>query len=91
MLFWKEFGSKEKKVKSKLKEEFFDLYWFMKQKVIPNYDCIFYQGEKISPQKLWDLIEKKIKKVNLSDLEYDLLPLIRDRIFVKQFFLILKV
>ncbi len=49
------------------------------------YDCIFYQGEKTFPQKLWDLIEEKIEKVNPSDLEYDLLPLIRDQIFVKQF------
>jgi len=77
---------KGKKSEIKVKgRDFFDLYWFMKQKVIPNYNCVFYQNRQISPREIWDLIEKKIEKINPYDLRYDLLPLIKDQNFVKQF------
>jgi len=76
---------KGKKSEIKVKgRDFFDLYWFMKQKVIPNYNCVFYQNRQISPREIWDLIEKKIEKINPYDLRYDLLPLIKDQNFVKQ-------
>lgn len=78
------FKGKDNEIKVKGRD-FFDLYWFMKQKIVPNYECIFYQEKKIKPKQLWKLIQKRIAGVNPRDLEYDLMPLIKERKFVKNF------
>ena len=77
---------KGKKSEIKIKgRDFFDLYWFMRQKIVPNYKCIFYQGKQVLAKKVWKLINAKIKNINPRDLEYDLLPLIKEGAFVKNF------
>ncbi len=78
------FKGKKNEIKAKGRD-FFDLYWFMKKKVVPNYDCIFYKNKKISSQEVWNLVEKRVKAVSSRDIEYDIDALIKEKNFPKNF------
>lgn len=78
------FKGRKNEIKAKGRD-FFDLYWFMQQKIIPNYDCVSYQGRKISSQEIWLLIEEKVSGLSPSDLKHDLLSLVKNSKFVEKF------
>jgi len=65
--------------------DYFDLYWYMQKKITPNYDCIFCQGKKLQPQKIWQKIIQRVNKIKSKDLEYDLINLVQDQVFVRNF------
>ena len=78
------FKGKENEITVKGRD-FFDLYWYLDKGVEPNYDCIFYKGKRVSQEQVWELIQSKVNNVQRKELEYDLLNLVKDRVFVKKF------
>ena len=65
--------------------DYFDLYWYLSNKVRPNINCLFYKEKLLDEKTLWSEVAKRVKKIKASDLEYDLAALMPDRVFVKNF------
>jgi len=58
--------------------DYFDLYWYLQNKIIPNYNCI--------PEKnIWSEVKKRVKTIKSKDLEYDLLNFVKDHKFITDF------
>jgi len=65
--------------------DYFDLYWYLKKGIKPNYECLEYKGKRPSKTEVWQEVKKRVKKVKAKDLEYDLVNLVENRNFVRDF------
>lgn len=78
------FRGKDNKITIKGRD-FFDLYWYLDRGVKPEYDCVFYKSKKVPKERVWELVENRVDALRQKELEYDLLNLVKDRVFVKKF------
>jgi predicted nucleotidyltransferase component of viral defense system len=64
--------------------DFYDLLWFMQQKIQPLEEKLLKDGkEPYPPHKAIKLLSEKIAKIKTSDLAVDLLPLFEQRSFIE--------
>lgn len=64
--------------------DFYDLLWFMQQKIQPLEEKLLKDGkEPYPPHKAIKLLSEKIAKIKTSDLAVDLLPLFEQRTFIE--------
>ena len=64
--------------------DFFDLLWFMQQKIMPLEEKLAQDGRQpYTTQSAMDLLGEKIAEMKLSDLAEDLLPLFEQRSFIE--------
>ncbi len=64
--------------------DFYDLLWFMQQKIMPLEEKLAQDGrQSYTIQSAMDLLGKKVAKMKLSDLAEDLLPLFEQRSFIE--------
>lgn len=63
--------------------DWFDLWWYMNEKVIPNEDKLRADSEgKVGVKEAWEVIFSRIDKLSRRDLEMDLLPFFPDQSFI---------
>ncbi len=64
--------------------DFYDLLWFMQQKIMPLEDKLANDGcQSYTVQSAMELLGEKIAEMKLSDLAEDLLPLFEQRSFIE--------
>ena len=64
--------------------DFYDLLWFMQQKIMPLDDKLANDGcQSYTVQSAMELLGEKIAEMKLSDLAEDLLPLFEQRSFIE--------
>ncbi len=64
--------------------DFYDLLWFMQQKILPLDDKLARDGrQSYTVRSAMELLGEKIVKMKTSDLEEDLLPLFEQRSFIE--------
>ena len=64
--------------------DFYDLLWFMQQKIMPLEDKLANDGcQSYTVQSAMELLGEKIAEMKLSDLAEDLLPLFEQRPFIE--------
>lgn len=64
--------------------DWFDLWWYMNEKVVPNEEKLRADSEgKVGANEAWEVIFSRIEKLKRRDLEMDLLPFFSDQGFIE--------
>jgi len=75
-----------KKGKSKIEikgRDFYDLVWFMQQKIMPNEKKLKDVKAEYSINKVFKMLDDKVSKISIRDLLIDLEPLFAENTFIK--------
>lgn len=63
--------------------DWFDLWWYMNQGVVPNEEKLRADSEgQIGSKEAWKIIKARIAKLKRRDLEMDLVPFFTDQVFI---------
>jgi predicted nucleotidyltransferase component of viral defense system len=63
--------------------DWYDLWWYLSQGVVPNEEKLLADSEdKVGAKQAWKIIGDRLKKLKRRDLEPDLLPFFTDQIFI---------
>ncbi len=63
--------------------DYFDLLWYMRQRVIPNPERLADATGSTAPRKIFEDLSEKVKKIRAADLLLDMEPLFEDGRFIK--------
>jgi predicted nucleotidyltransferase component of viral defense system len=79
---WKKGATRGTEIKGR---DFYDLIWYMGQKVEPNHDVLQFGGmESYTIDKAWEMMSLKVKNIDKRELEIDLKSFIPNGVYLKE-------
>jgi predicted nucleotidyltransferase component of viral defense system len=63
--------------------DYYDVIWYMQQKIIPNKDRLLFEDKTYTIKKVFKLLDEKVKNIRYKDLYTDLAPLFLKTDYIK--------